>query len=281
MVYLSSAQLEELDLERREADREMVRAREYRALARSAKSTGDLELARAYRKEYKFYREYVRVCILIAAVTKFFELNNSYTDYEIDLHGLYVREARYIMRKGIKEQFGRYQSMRVIVGKGYNSYKNEGVLGELVEDICRECHLANHYHLRNEGLIIIEFNKSPFAAIPSWWDSESDSDTEPELESDTGSKGEGDSVKEDPEQEAGKVSEGGQTCESTIVNEPGKAETEHLECLDTRSGGEDLCSASDETSSENSVISIPEKPEMTENDVLESVRLIFELGLLI
>ncbi|CAR29439.1 ZYRO0G08690p [Zygosaccharomyces rouxii] len=104
---------------------------------------------------------------LQAAEYVFRQNNADSASDEIDLHGLYVKEAQWILKKRIYAtiQQGDPQ-IRVIVGKGLHSPHGIAKLKPAVEELCDEARLKNYIDPHNAGVLIIELKGSQ---VPQSW----------------------------------------------------------------------------------------------------------------
>lgn len=106
-----------------------------------------------------------------AAEYVFRENNSDSAGDEIDLHGLYVKEAEWILQKRISECLRTNQShLNVIVGKGLHSQNGIAKLKPAVEQLCEESGLKHHIDSKNTGVMVIDFAGSSGSQIPSHWD---------------------------------------------------------------------------------------------------------------
>ncbi|SCU80641.1 LAME_0B04038g1_1 [Lachancea meyersii CBS 8951] len=97
-----------------------------------------------------------------------FTQNNADSDSnEIDLHGLYTKEAQWILQRrmaaGIANQ---EQRLEVIVGKGIHSQNGIAKIKPAVEELCQQANLRNYVDPKNSGVLIIELQG---AQVPSDW----------------------------------------------------------------------------------------------------------------
>ncbi|KAK9467142.1 hypothetical protein V1512DRAFT_262048 [Lipomyces arxii] len=101
-----------------------------------------------------------------------FRANNADSDEdEIDLHGLYVKEAEEYLTQRIAACKARNEShLEVIVGKGNHSSGGISKLKPAVERLCRENHFQYGVDDDNSGVIIINFKQSggkvPMSQLP-------------------------------------------------------------------------------------------------------------------
>lgn len=105
-----------------------------------------------------------------AAEYVFRENNADSAEDEIDLHGLYVKEAEWILQKRISECMRTNQShLKVIVGKGLHSQQGIAKLKPAVDQMCDESGLTHYIDKKNTGVMVIEFAGSSTQQIPSHW----------------------------------------------------------------------------------------------------------------
>lgn len=104
---------------------------------------------------------------LQAAEYVFRQNNADSASDEIDLHGLYVREAQWILKKRIYAMIQQGEpQIRVIVGKGLHSPHGIAKLKPAVEELCDEAGLKNYIDPHNAGVLRIELKGS---RVPQSW----------------------------------------------------------------------------------------------------------------
>lgn len=107
-----------------------------------------------------------------AAEYVFLENNADSKEDEIDLHGLYVKEAKWILQKRISESIRTNQPhLKVIVGKGLHSENGVAKLKPAIDEMCDESNLKHHMDPKNAGVLVIDLNNTSGDNIPSHWDS--------------------------------------------------------------------------------------------------------------
>lgn len=117
-----------------------------------AKQLSD-ELKRALADAENFNRQ--------AAEYVFRENNTDSAEDEIDLHGLYVKEAEWILQRRITECVRTNQShLKVIVGKGLHSQNGIAKLKPAVDDLCDNTGLNHYIDPKNSGVLVIDFANS-------------------------------------------------------------------------------------------------------------------------
>lgn len=106
-----------------------------------------------------------------AAEYVFRENNADSAEDEIDLHGLYVKEAEWILKRRISECLRTNQShLKVIVGKGLHSQNGIAKLKPAVDQLCDESGLKHYIDNKNSGVLVIDFTNSSGNQIPSHWE---------------------------------------------------------------------------------------------------------------
>ncbi|EDK44235.1 conserved hypothetical protein [Lodderomyces elongisporus NRRL YB-4239] len=107
-----------------------------------------------------------------AAEYVFRENNADSAADEIDLHGLYVKEAEWILKVRLKQAISTNQShLKVIVGKGLHSQNGIAKLKPAVDQLCDETRLKHYIDPKNSGVMIIELNGEDASNIPTGWGS--------------------------------------------------------------------------------------------------------------
>lgn len=106
---------------------------------------------------------------LQAAEYVFVRNNADSASDEVDLHGLYVKEAKWVLKKRISTAIQQGEPyLKVIVGKGLHSVHGVAKIKPAVEELCDEAQLRNHLDPKNAGVLIIELQGSQ---VPQSWDS--------------------------------------------------------------------------------------------------------------
>lgn len=87
----------------------------------------------------------------------FRENNSDSKPGELDLHGLYVKEATSYSEKAIKEARQRGDSqIRFIVGKGLHSNGHVAKLKPALEDLTKQLNLPVEVDPQNAGVLIVQ-----------------------------------------------------------------------------------------------------------------------------
>ncbi|SJM83722.1 related to Smr domain-containing protein YPL199C [Zygosaccharomyces bailii] len=104
---------------------------------------------------------------LQAAEYVFVQNNADSASDEIDLHGLYVKEAEWVLKRRIAAAIQQGEPrLKVIVGKGLHSIDGIAKIKPAVEGLCDEANLRNYVDPKNAGLLIIELQGSN---VPQSW----------------------------------------------------------------------------------------------------------------
>lgn len=140
--------------------------------SQQAYKRGDKQKAHELSEELKKILQQAENYNRQAAEYVFRENNSDSAGDEIDLHGLYVKEAEWILQKRISECLRTNQShLKVIVGKGLHSQNGIAKLKPAVDQLCDESNLNHHIDPKNTGVLVIDFANSSGSQIPSHWDS--------------------------------------------------------------------------------------------------------------
>lgn len=138
--------------------------------AKQAYSSGDKQKAHELSEELKKVLAQAENYNRQAAEYVFRENNADSAGDEIDLHGLYVKEAEWILQKRLAECMRTNQShLKVIVGKGLHSQNGVAKLKPAVDQLCSESGLKHHIDPKNAGVLVIDLANS-LAQPPSHWD---------------------------------------------------------------------------------------------------------------
>lgn len=155
---------------RDKADQMYEKRKKLSAQSQDAYQKGDKQKAHELSEELKKVLAEAEKYNRQAAEYVFRENNADSAGDEIDLHGLYVKEAEWILQKRLAECFRTHQShLRVIVGKGLHSQNGIAKLKPAVEELCRESGLKHHIDPKNTGVMVIDLANSQ-GQLPSHWD---------------------------------------------------------------------------------------------------------------
>ena len=106
-----------------------------------------------------------------AAEYVFRENNADSAEDEIDLHGLYVKEAEFFLQNRIAACIKTNQShLRVIVGKGLHSANGIAKLKPAIDQMCTDCNLKHRIDPKNTGVLVIDLTNTQGNQIPNHWD---------------------------------------------------------------------------------------------------------------
>lgn len=102
-----------------------------------------------------------------AAEYVFIENNRDSDEDDIDLHGLYVREAEYILKVRIKSGIEKHQpKLDCIVGKGKHSANGIAKLKPAIEQLCEDAGLKSWIDPKNTGVLHIDISGG---RVPASW----------------------------------------------------------------------------------------------------------------
>lgn len=105
-----------------------------------------------------------------AAAYVFRENNTDSAEDEIDLHGLYVKEAEYFLQVRIVHFVRTHQShLKVIVGKGLHSKNGIAKLKPAIDEMCDESGLRHRIDSHNLGVLIIDLQGKSVDSLPRRW----------------------------------------------------------------------------------------------------------------
>ena len=102
-----------------------------------------------------------------AAEFVFVENNKDSMSNEIDLHGLYVSEAEYVIKKRLIYGFkNNEQDVHIIVGKGKHSSGGIAKIKPAAENLCNEAKFKWKIDPKNDGVIVVN---TQTGNIPNKW----------------------------------------------------------------------------------------------------------------
>lgn len=112
-----------------------------------------------------------------AAEYVFVQNNADSSSNEIDLHGLYVKEAMWILKKRMVHAAEHGETeLRVITGKGVHSQNHVSKVKQGTIDLFEENGLKYHIPSKNEGVVVVQIDNSK---IPQTWKDDRISTVEP------------------------------------------------------------------------------------------------------
>lgn len=157
---------------RDEADRLYKKRNQLSQQSQNAYKSGDKQKAHELSEESKKLLNQAEDANMKAAQYVFRENNADSAEDEIDLHGLYVKEAEYILQTRISNCIRTNQShLKVIVGKGLHSANGIAKLKPAIDQMCDESNLKHRIDPHNSGVLIIDFTGSLTSQIPNHWNS--------------------------------------------------------------------------------------------------------------
>ncbi|KAK0184058.1 hypothetical protein F5146DRAFT_1006865 [Armillaria mellea] len=131
----------------------------YDGLRARAKKEGD-EMARCFKESREVYSRGDRAAAKVLHFSV--ENNRDRTPGEIDLHGLYVKEAIAYTDTALKEAKLRGDSeIRLIVGKGSHSEGGEAILRPAIKGLMHKYQLVAEFDPSNSGVLIVKLNECP------------------------------------------------------------------------------------------------------------------------
>jgi len=135
-----------------------------------AYKTGDKQRAHELSEQLKQALQQAEYYSEQAAEYVFRENNTDSAADEIDLHGLYVKEAKWIVQRRIEQAVRTNQShLKVIVGKGNHSANGISKLKPAIAELCEESNLKHYIDPKNTGVLVIDLNNASSAQLPSSW----------------------------------------------------------------------------------------------------------------
>ncbi|KAK0430775.1 Smr-domain-containing protein [Armillaria borealis] len=127
--------------------------------SREAYSRGDGAAAKVLSKQGKIHKQEMEQLNKEASDWIYLENNRDRKPGEIDLHGLYVKEAIARTDTALEEAKGRGDSeIRIIVGKGLHSERGEARLGPAIKGLMRRYQLVAEFDPSNSGVLVVKLN---------------------------------------------------------------------------------------------------------------------------
>lgn len=155
---------------RLEADRLYQKRQQLSQQSQQAYKSGDKQAAKQLSEKSKQIGQEAESTNIKAAEYVFRENNYDSAGDEIDLHGLYVKEALFVLQRRIANDIRTNQShLNVIVGKGNHSANGIAKLKPAVASLCDEANLAHHIDPKNAGVLIIDLTNTTNSQIPNNW----------------------------------------------------------------------------------------------------------------
>lgn len=155
---------------RQEADQLYQKRQHLSQQSQQAYKNGDKAKAKELSDQLKKIGEQAEDSNIRAAEYVFRENNTDSAGDEIDLHGLYVKEAEFILQRRIGNDIRTNQShINVIVGKGLHSANGIAKLKPAVTAMCDEAGLKHHMDPKNSGVLVIDLTNTQSSQIPNNW----------------------------------------------------------------------------------------------------------------
>ncbi|KAF6063643.1 Smr domain family protein [Candida albicans] len=138
-----------------------------RQQSQNAYKQGDGQKAHELSEESKRVLAQAEECNRKAAEYVFRENNEDSGPDEIDLHGLYVKEAEWILERRIYYAVKTNQShLNVIVGKGLHSANGVAKIKPAVDELCDQVGLNHYIDKKNSGVLVIDLKGTTNVAPP-------------------------------------------------------------------------------------------------------------------
>lgn len=155
---------------RAEADKLYKKRHELSQQSQAAYKSGDGQKAHELSEESKKILDKAEDCNQKAAEYVFRENNADSAEDEIDLHGLYVKEAEFFLQIRIVQFVKTHQShLNVIVGKGLHSKNGIAKLKPAIDEMCDESGLKHHIDSHNTGVLVINLANTSVERLPARW----------------------------------------------------------------------------------------------------------------
>lgn len=145
------------------------------AESQEAYARGDKALAKRLSDKSKRELELYRTFNNKAAEFVYIENNKDSAPDELDLHGLFVSEAEYVVKRRLayELQVNHLSELKVITGKGLHSKSGVSKLKPAVEKLCDESGLPWRVDPQNEGVIIVQLiTGDQHHPLPAHWQQE-------------------------------------------------------------------------------------------------------------
>lgn len=155
---------------RDQADQYRIKGQKLCQQSRHERKQGNITAARALSEQAKGLQMLSKKYNMKAAEYVFVENNTDSSADEIDLHGLTVKEAKWISKKRIAAdiQNGKAE-LKVIVGKGLHSKNGVGKIKLAVRKLCKQAGLKCYIDPKNVGVLVIDMKG---ARVPISWATE-------------------------------------------------------------------------------------------------------------
>lgn len=155
---------------RAKADKLYEKRNQLSQQSQAAYKSGDGKKAHELSEESKKVLDQAEDYNQRAAEYVFRENNADSAEDEIDLHGLYVKEAEFFLQLRIVQFIKTNQShLNVIVGKGLHSKNGIAKLKPAIDEMCDESKLKHHIDPNNSGVLVINLKNTSLDNIPPRW----------------------------------------------------------------------------------------------------------------
>lgn len=157
---------------RDQAQRAMEQYNKLSQKSQAAYKEGDKSEAKKFSNQSKRFLLEARQYNEKAVSYVFYQNNLDSSQSELDLHGLYVKEAEWIVSRTIyKFVYERKPLLQVIVGKGIHSQNHVAKLKPAIEDLCNEYNLPHYIDSKNSGVLCIDLKTVQIQNLPHEWSS--------------------------------------------------------------------------------------------------------------
>lgn len=166
---------------RAEADQLYKKRQKLSQQSQQAFKQGDKQRAHELSEELKQILQKAEEYNRKAAEYVFRENNEDSGPDEIDLHGLYVKEAEWILQRRIYYAVQTNQShLNVIVGKGLHSANGVAKIKPAVDELCDEVGLKHYIDQKNTGVLVIDLKGVNVNQLPNTWSQGTSNITKPQ-----------------------------------------------------------------------------------------------------
>ncbi|XBW34798.1 hypothetical protein QEN19_000364 [Hanseniaspora menglaensis] len=155
---------------RAKAQEAMNQSSNFSQKSQNSYKQGDKVEAKQFSEQSKKFRAQANNFNEQAANYVFQQNNMDSSQVEIDLHGLYVHEAEWVMKRRIYMAVkNKEQLIEVIVGKGLHSKNHVAKIKPAMEDICSEYNLTHYPKSGNSGVMCIALHNVQLSNLPDEW----------------------------------------------------------------------------------------------------------------
>ncbi|RCK54452.1 hypothetical protein Cantr_04403 [Candida viswanathii] len=166
---------------RAEADQLYKKRQQLSQQSQQAYKLGDGQRAHELSEQLKQVLQKAEEANRKAAEYVFRENNEDSGPDEIDLHGLYVKEAEWILQRRIYYAVQTHQShLNVIVGKGLHSANGVAKIKPAVDELCDEVGLKHYIDKKNTGVLVIDLQGVNINQLPNSWSQGTSNVTKPQ-----------------------------------------------------------------------------------------------------